>query len=404
MIQEIKKVAVIGAGTMGASIAAAVASANIACVLKDVDEKTVFGGLTKIDRIFESKVKKGLSVEEAQLKRALITASCDPKSLKDVDLVIEAVPEVLEIKRAVLTELDRELPEQAIIATNTSSLSITQLASFTKRPNKVIGLHFFNPAHLMKLVEVIPALQTDEQTIETCLAFAESLGKLSVRVEECASFLVNRLLGRYMNEALWCLQEGVATAEQIDQAAVDYVVPIGPLALRDMNGADIGLAVAQFNFQEYGERFRPAPIIEAMVERKILGQKTQAGFYLYDPETRKKTGINPQIQELVAELNKNPNKPAKEKSTQDFSAERLFLPMINEAFLALQESICKVEDLDKALMAGLGMRKGPLALAEDMGLAQCLEKLEANFKTHGERFRPAPLLKRYVWAGKAKIN
>lgn len=409
MAEEIKKVAVIGAGTMGSSIAAAIASNNFSVVLKDVDEKTIAAGLTKIDRIFESKVKKGLAQDEAKRQRELITASADAKSLKDVDLVIEAVPELIEIKKAVLTELDRELPAHAIIATNTSSLSITQLASFTNRPNKVIGLHFFNPAHLMKLVEVIPALQTDEQTIATSLAFAESLGKLAVRVEECASFLVNRLLGRYMNEALWCLQEGIATVEEIDQAAVDYIVPIGPLALRDMNGADIGLAVARFNFQEYGERFRPAPIIEKMVERNILGQKTQAGFYLYDSETRKKTTVNPQIQELVGEINRNTdkqntNQSSTEKSNQAFPAERLFLPMINEAFLVLQEHVCQVEDLDKALMAGLGMRKGPLALAEEMGLAKCLERLEESFKAYGERFRPAPLLKRYVWAGKTKVS
>lgn len=248
----------------------------------------------------------------------------------------------------------------------------------------------------MRLVEVIPGLETSPDTIESALAFGQSLGKLAVRVDECPSFLVNRLLGRYMNEALFCLQDGIASIEEIDNAAKEFAVPVGPLALRDMNGADIGLAVAKFNHQEYGERFTPPAILEKMVGAGILGRKTNAGFYIYDEKTGQKGSANPQIASILGDM-----KTA--KSNEAFKVERLFLPMINEAFIALQERICSLEDLDPALMAGLGMRRGPLAIASDIGLKECLAMIEELNKTHGERFRPAPLLKRLVWAKRATI-
>jgi 3-hydroxyacyl-CoA dehydrogenase len=265
-------------------------------------------------------------------------------------------------------------------------------------------MHFFNPAHLMKLVEVIPGLETSQDTVQTAIALGQSLGKLAVRVEECASFLVNRLLGRYMNEALWCLFEGSADIEAIDRAACDFAMPIGPLALRDMNGADIGLAVAKFNFQEYGERFAPCPILEKMVESNMLGQKTMGGFYAYDKETRKRAGANPAMTEALNTVRKQAGEKTSGCKKIDFKAERLFLPMINEAFLCLQERICAPEDLDPALCAGLGMRIGPLAMATQMGLDKCLEQIEEHFDAYGERFRPAPLLKRYVWGKRTTIS
>ncbi|MBX9691972.1 MAG: hypothetical protein K2Z81_06275, partial [Cyanobacteria bacterium] len=209
------------------------------------------------------------------------------------------------------------------------------------------------------------------------------------------SFLVNRLLGRYMNEALWCLEEGNVSIEEIDKAAENFVVPIGPLALRDMNGADIGLAVAKFNYREYGERFKPPDILEKMVEKNLLGRKTGSGFYVYDSQTGKRVNANPEVANLMS------SSPG--KTDRAFQVERLFLPMINEAFLALQERVCEPHDLDPALMAGLGMRRGPLAIATEMGLANCLSALEEYHRSHGERFRPAPLLKRFVWAKRSSV-
>lgn len=394
---QVNRVAVVGAGTMGSSITVALISRAYPVILKDVDDKAVQAGLANIDRLLKSRVDKGLPLQEAESQRALVQTATDYANFADVDFIIEAVPESIDLKRKIFADLDEYCNVDAIFASNTSSLSITQLGAFTRRPDKVVGLHFFNPAHLMKLVEVIPGLETSVDTVGTAISVGQSLGKLAVRVDECASFLVNRLLGRYINEALWVLQEGNLTVEEIDKAAVDYVMPIGPLALRDMNGADVGLSVARFNFQEYGERFMPPPILEQMVRLNLLGQKTREGFYRYDEATRKRAGTNPRLAHILADLG------GVRSDAPAFTPERLFLPMINEAFLALQEKICDPEDLDPALMAGLGMRRGPLALASEIGLAKCLADIEDLNKLYGERFRPAPLLKRYVWAKRSSV-
>ncbi len=400
---QINRVAVVGAGTMGSSIAVAFIAKGIPVLLKDIDQAQVDKGLANIDRLLKSRVDKGMPKKEADAQRALVEATTEYSRFSEVDFVIEAVAENIDIKKKVFESLDEYCNVDAIFGSNTSSLSITQIGSFTRRADKVVGMHFFNPAHLMKLVEVIPGLETSPETVQTAIALGQSLGKLAVRVEECASFLVNRLLGRYMNEALWCLLEGVADIETIDKAACDFAMPIGPLALRDMNGADIGLAVAKFNFQEYGERFAPCPVLEAMVEKQMLGQKTMGGFYAYDKETRKRAGANPAMAEILNTV-RNGSHKSKDGKAIEFKAERLFLPMINEAFLCLQERICAPEDLDPALCAGLGMRTGPLAMATQMGLDNCLQQIEAHFESYGERFRPAPLLKRYVWGKRTTIS
>ncbi len=393
---QVTNVGVVGAGTMGASIVIALVSHGYPVLLKEANEELLSKGLENVSRIQKKRIEKGLDPEIAKEELDRIQTTLDYGRFTDLDLVIEAVPENLDIKRSVMEDLDEYCDVNAILATNTSSLSITQIGAFTRRPDKVIGLHFFNPAHLMKLVEVIPGLETSLDTVEAALQFGRSLGKLSIRVEECASFLVNRLLGRYMNEALWCLEERNISIEEIDKAAEDFVVPIGPLALRDMNGADIGLAVAKFNYREYGERFKPPEILEKMVENNLLGRKTGSGFYIYDPQTGKRTKANPEVANLISS--------AQEKTPdRAFQVERLFLPMINEAFLALQERVCDPQDLDPALMAGLGMRRGPLAMATEMGLSNCLAMLEDYHRSHGERFRPAPLLKRFVWAKRSSV-
>jgi 3-hydroxyacyl-CoA dehydrogenase len=399
---QINRVAVVGAGTMGSSITVAFIAKGIPVLLKDVDQVQIDKGLANIDRLLKSRVDKGMAQKEADAQRALVQTTTDYANFSDVDFVIEAVAENIDIKRKVFESLDEFCSVDAIFGSNTSSLSITQIGSFTRRPDKVVGMHFFNPAHLMKLVEVIPGLETSPQTVAAAIGLGQSLGKLAVRVEECASFLVNRLLGRYMNEALWCLLEGASDIEGIDKAACDVAMPIGPLALRDMNGADIGLAVAKFNFQEYGERFAPCPILEKMVEKNQLGQKTMGGFYAYDKETRKRAGANPEMAETLKAVRNGKGEHG--KGAVEFKPERLFLPMINEAFLCLQERICAPEDLDPALCAGLGMRVGPLAMATQMGLDKTLQMLEEHFEIYGERFRPAPLLKRYVWGKRTTIS
>jgi 3-hydroxyacyl-CoA dehydrogenase len=387
---EIRNTAVLGAGTMGASIAVALANSGYPVLLKDVNQAALDSGNARIDRFFKSLVKKGLSEEEAAEKRKLITTQTGYDNFNHVDIAIEAVLEDMNVKRMVFQELEHVCRREAILASNTSGLSLTQIASFTKSPDRVVGTHFFNPAHIMNLVEVIAALNTSEEAVETTLTFARSLGKLAVRVQECPSFLVNRLLGRYMNEALWCLEEGVSI-EDIDKAATEMGMPIGPLALRDMNGADIGLAVASYNHAEYGDRYRPSGVLSAMVKKNLLGQKTGKGFYLYDAETKKRTEPNTEIQDLAVGIRNSEGKWA------PFTPQRLFLPMINEAFMTVQERICAPEELDPAMESALNMKQGPFKLANEIGLANCLVQMQKHYEIYGERFRPAPLLKRYVW-------
>lgn len=393
---EIARVAVIGAGTMGASITVALLASSYEVLLKDLDESALEKGLARIDRMLQSLVKRGLPDNEADKCRELISRVTDYKELAGADLVIEAVPEELDVKTDVLRQLEVFCKPDVILASSTSSLSITQMASRLERRERVAGMHFFNPAHAVKLVEVIRGLDTSAKTVRTLIEFGRSLNKLSIEVHECASFLVNRLLNRYMSEALWCLEETTASFEDIEKAACDLTMPIGPLTLRDMSGADIGLAAANFNYLEYGERFKPSPVLEEMVHRNWLGQKSGRGFYIYEPETKRRLGVNEELRELI--LAKASPFVAK------FQPERLFLPMINEAFFALQEGICKIEDLDPALVAGTGMKKGPLAMAEEMGLSRCLAELESLCKAYGERFRPCPYLRRIVLSGRKSVD
>lgn len=388
-------VGVIGAGAMGSGIATALTLAGFSVLLQDVSREAAAAGKQRIEKTLQGRVSKGsLSTAQAQVFLDHVVCTADFAGFESADWVIEAAAEDIGIKHALFRTLDGILPPHAVLATNTSSLSISWIASATQRPDRVVGMHFFNPAHVMKLVEIVPGLLTSAETVERAIALGTRLGKLAVRVEECASFLVNRLLGRYGGEALYILQDGLAEPETIDRAAVELGMPMGPITLRDFTGVDIGFAVARFNHQEYGPRFEPPPLLAAMKARGFLGQKTLKGFYQYDPTTKAKQGVNPELAGILESLPKH---------TGSFDPRRLFLTMINEALYCIQERVVDAHQLDAALKAGLGMKKGPLELAEAFGLGTCLALLEAHFITHGERFRPAPLLKRLVWAGRTRI-
>ncbi len=385
------KAAVVGAGTMGGGLAQVISFSGLPVVLKDVDQKMLDKGMETVRHIYQSRVDKGkMSAGEMEGKIALIEPTLTYDSFGDVDIVIEAVPEKMPIKKRVLQELDGVLPETAIIASNTSALSISEMASATKRPSKVIGMHFFNPAHVMKLVEIIPGLETSQETVDDVVMFTESLRKLAVVVQECPGFLVNRLLMPYLNEATYCLQEGAATATEIDEALVGFGMPMGPFTLMDMLGIGVCQYVGDYLYSEYGPRMAPAPFFYKLVEAGRLGEKNNKGFYGYGDETDE-----PVMALLAAE-------PPAPGST--FTVERVIYPLINEAVLALQEHIAAIGDIDMAMIAGTGMtfhgeRRGPLAIADQIGLDTVLAGLEQLFAQYGERFRPARLLRTKVRAG-----
>ena len=391
----IYKTAVVGAGAMGAEIAQVISFSGVPVLLKDVDRARVDQGLETIRKIYQRRVDRGkMTQDELEKKLTLVSGVTTYEAFKDVDLVIEAVPESLSLKQQIFRDLDQALPESAVIASNTSSLSISALGGVTTRSHKVIGMHFFYPAHIMKLVEVIPGLETSEETVGEILSFAESLRKLPIRINECPGFLVNRILMPYLNEAAFCVQEGAAEARRIDEAMVAFGFPMGPFALVDNLGFDVCREVVNVLLDAYGSRMQAAAIWEELYRLKRYGAKSGAGFYLYGDRAG---GPDPDLERVLTTLR------AKRKAPSEFSVHRLVLPMINEAIRCLEERVCTAADVDLAVIAGLGFpqsKGGMLHYADEVGLQIILSELERFAKTYGERFWPSPLLKRMVAAGR----
>lgn len=390
------KAAVVGAGAMGAEIAQVISYSGLPVVLKDVDQAMLDRGMARIRKIYQSRVDRGkLSASDMDGKLALITPTLAFDEFTEVDIVVEAVPEKMSVKRAVLGQLAQVLPESAIIASNTSALSISEMGAASGRPGKLLGMHFFNPAHVMKLVEIIPGLDTAQETVDDVVSFTESLRKLPVVVQECPGFLVNRLLMPYLNEAVLALEEGEASANDIDQQMQAWGMPMGPFILMDMLGLDVCADVGQYLQTEYGGRMRGAALFPRLMQAGRLGEKSGAGFYGYGAES------DEPVKQMIAEAQAaGEARP----SGRPFEPDRLIMPLINEAALCLQEHIASPGDIDLAMVAGTGMtyggeRAGPLAVADSLGLDTVVAKLEQLQSAYGERFQPARLLRTKVRAG-----
>jgi 3-hydroxyacyl-CoA dehydrogenase len=304
------------------------------------------------------------------------------------------------VKQQVLQELDKVCPPDTIFASNTSALSITEMGSATERPHKMIGMHFFSPAHVMKLVEVVAGEETDQDTIDTVEQFTQELRKIPVIVQECPGFLVNRLLMPYLNEAALALEEGAASAEEIDEALgrSGFGWPMGPFILMDMVGIDVTYHTGEYLLQYYGDRVEQPKIFAQLMEAERFGERTGAGFYAY------RTADAEPLEAIVERI----QAAGGVETGTDFSVDRLMMPFFNEAARCVEEGIANVNDVDMACIAGLGMtvnkngnlvRMGPLEYMDELGLDVAVERLEALEKEFGPRFHPADILYQKVQAG-----
>jgi enoyl-CoA hydratase/3-hydroxyacyl-CoA dehydrogenase len=392
------KAAVLGGGTMGGEIAQVIASADIPVVVKDVEQKFVDHALEKSREVTKSQLDKLVSKEKLTQEQAdarldevmgLITGTTTYEEFGDVDMVIEAVPERMEIKKSVYRELDEATPGHAILASNTSSLSITEMGRETLRPGKVAGFHFFFPASVMPLVEIIAGEDTSRETITTCFNFAQAIRKQGITCKEVPGFVVNRILNSGVGEVWREQEEKGLSIKKIDEGiAGANVTPMGPFFLIDMLGLDTVLHVAEYLNESYGDRFYVHKGMQKLVADGKLGAKSGGEGFYKDGEPNIEGDADPNTEEL---------------------ADLLMLKSFVEACMVLEEGVCTVREIDLGMMAGAGLdpRRGlfpPFWKADLEGLDTILEKLEKYEESHGERFAPPRTLKRLVAQGRLGLK
>jgi 3-hydroxybutyryl-CoA dehydrogenase len=377
-------VGVVGAGTMGAGIAQVCLQAGHEVLLHDVDETAVARGRKRIeDGLDRLAAKDRLAAEDRDSAVArLRDATALVELAGEADIVIEAALEQLDLKRTLFRALEEGARDDAILATNTSALSVTAIAEECREPGRVVGLHFFNPAPLMPLVEVVHADTTAVDVAARAAAFVEGLGKTPIGCRDAPGFIVNRVNRPFTLEALRMLEAGEAGVEEIDAAVRAGGYPMGPFELMDLVGIDVNFAVARALYDAFEEavRFRPSPIQERLVGAGRLGRKTGGGFYRYD-ESGRAAGVDPDVQAS------GPGRLGAEQILQ-----RIELPIVNEAYHAVGEGVATPPDIDRALRLGASHPRGPFERAGELGLGVVVKGLAALESVHGERFAVAPAL------------
>lgn len=402
--QTIGRAAVVGAGTMGGGIAMAYANAGIPVLLKEVDQSALDRGLSTIRKNYQSSVAKGRITQEAfQRCLSLITPTTTYDGFDRVDIVVEAVFENMELKTTTFTDLGRVTRPDCILASNSSTLDIDEFARASGRPAKVLGHHFFSPANVMKLLEIVRGRETDRETLATSLKLARRLGKVGVVVGNCFGFVANRMLAYYLREAHLLLEEG-ASVLQIDRALTDFGMPVGPYAMQDIAGIDVGARIRQY-LTSIGKTRSEGPqseIPDRLYEMGRYGQKTSAGWYTYEAGNRTPIA-DPMIERLAEEAAARRGLGRRAISDEEIVA-RVTTALANEGARVLEDGYAiRAGDIDVIYGYGFGFpryRGGPMFYAETVGLPTVLARVKDYRARFGDYWRPAPLLERLVAEGR----
>ncbi len=397
----VNRVAVVGSGTMGGGIAMVFANAGIRVLLNDVGEAALELGMSKIRKNYASSVQRGRFTQayvDERLK--LITPVLNYDAFSEVDMVVEAVFEGMALKKTVFADLDRACRRGAILASNTSTLNIDEIAGATSRPEAVIGTHFFSPANVMRLLEIVRGKKSSKEVIATCMQLSKKLGKIGVLVGNCRGFVGNRMFGPYRREAQFLIEEG-AEVEAVDQALVEFGMAMGPLATGDLAGLDVGWRIRK----EYRHLEKPGirqPFAEDhLCEMGRYGQKTARGWYLYDENRR--PSKDPEVSALVRKWSAEAGIPQRQVSAEEI-VDRCIYALVNEGARILEEGYAlRAVDIDIVYINGYGFpayRGGPMWHADTVGLQKVYQRIREFHQQHGELWEPAPLLKRLAEEGK----
>ncbi|MGC1625353.1 MAG: 3-hydroxyacyl-CoA dehydrogenase NAD-binding domain-containing protein, partial [Candidatus Acidiferrales bacterium] len=397
----INRAAVVGAGTMGGGIVMVLVNADIPVLLKETDQAALDRGLSNIQKNYANSVARGRFTEQFAAERLkLIQPRLAYDGFSDVDLVIEAVFEGMAIKKEVFRELDRVCKPGAILASNTSTLDIDEIASTTSRPEFVIGTHFFSPANVMRLLEIVRGKRTSKEVIATIMQLSKKLGKIGVLVGNCRGFVGNRMFHPYVRESVFLVEEG-ASVEDVDKALYDFGMAMGPLAVGDLAGLDIGWRIRK----EYRHLEKPGVrqsfAGDRLCELGRFGQKTGAGWYKYDE--KRQASNDPEVAALLRQWAVESGIPQRKISPSEI-VDRCVYALVNEGARILEEGYAlRASDVDIIYINGYGFpaqRGGPMWYADTIGLKHVYERISEFHRQHGENWQPAPLLERLATSGK----
>src|SRR2546428_2462167 len=397
--KEIKTAAVVGAGTMGGGIAMTCANVGIPVTMVEISREPLDRGLAVVRKNYEATASKGrLTAADVDKRMGLIRGTTDFGAIADADIVIEAIFEEMAVKKDVFAKLDKICKADAVLATNTSTLDVNEIAGATARPESVIGMHFFSPANVMKLLEVVRGAKTSKPVIATAMSVGRRIGKVPVLVGVCHGFVGNRILHQRGKQAELLILEG-ALPQQVDKVLYDFGFPMGPFAMGDLAGLDVGWRIRKAR----GER---ALIADRLCELGRFGQKTGAGYYRYEGGDR--TPIpDPDVEKIILEVSREQSVQRRPISDQEI-LERLLYPMVNEGAKILEEKLAiRASDIDVIWVYGYGWpvyRGGPMFWADQVGLKAIKTRMLDMQHRHGDVWQPAALLSRLADAGKAFLD